>query len=123
MNATSKTAKAMRRAHEIRKEAAAKYNCKASEISMGECLKLAWKEIKEGVKVNDKGFVVFANRNWSYSGDKGTWVMVKDGKLTVKYAAKGTVSSAFTAEITEFCKRYGINFKDMYCGQQITVEV
>lgn len=116
-----KAVKAMRRAHEIRRNAAKRFNCKVSMISMSECLKLAWKEIKEGVKVNDKGFVVFTNRNWSYAGDKGTWAMIKNGTLTVKCAAKGIVSSAFTEEMTDFCKGYGIDFKGMYCGQQITV--
>ena len=47
MNATSKTAKAMRRAWEIRREAAAKFNCRVTEISMSECLKMAWAEIKK----------------------------------------------------------------------------
>lgn len=39
-------ANAMKRAHEIRRNAAAKFNCKVSEISMSECLKMAWTEVK-----------------------------------------------------------------------------
>lgn len=37
---------AMKRAHEIRKEAAAKWNCKTSEIIFSICLKMAWAETK-----------------------------------------------------------------------------
>lgn len=39
---------AMTKAHKIRKEAAAKFNCKVSEIHFGECLRLAHK--KEDIK-------------------------------------------------------------------------
>jgi len=42
---------AMKRAWEIRREAATKFNCKVTEISMSECLKLAWAEIKNTVKI------------------------------------------------------------------------
>lgn len=37
---------AMKRAHEIRKEAAKKWNCKTSEIIFSICLEMAWAEIK-----------------------------------------------------------------------------
>ena len=36
---------AMTKAHEIRKAAAEKFNCKVSEIHFGECLRLAHKEV------------------------------------------------------------------------------
>lgn len=39
---------AMKRAHEIRRNAAKKFNCKVSEIVFSICLKMAWTQIKEG---------------------------------------------------------------------------
>lgn len=45
------SAKAMKRAHEIRTNTAKVHNCDISEIDFTTCLKLAWKEIKaEGRK-------------------------------------------------------------------------
>jgi hypothetical protein len=43
----SLAAQAMRRAWEIRKEAARKFDCKVSEIEMSACMKQAWAEVKE----------------------------------------------------------------------------
>jgi hypothetical protein len=37
----------MKRAHEIRKQAAKKWNCKTSEIIFSICLEMAWAEKKE----------------------------------------------------------------------------
>lgn len=42
----------MKRAHQIRKEAAKKFNCKTSEIIFSLCLKIAWAEIKENKTMN-----------------------------------------------------------------------
>ena len=44
---------AMKRSHQIRKEAAKKFNCKTSEILFSLCLKMAWAETK-GIKM-EKG--------------------------------------------------------------------
>lgn len=38
--------RAMRRAHEIRRDAATRLNCTTSEIHWGECLRQAWAEIR-----------------------------------------------------------------------------
>ena len=51
-------------AHAIRRAAAARFGCKASEIIFGECLRQAWAEIKAEagkpqIITNEKGFVVF----------------------------------------------------------------
>lgn len=113
------TRRVMTLAHAFRREAAARYNCKASEIIFGECLKMAWNAVKtrpemveqyinkleekkvekkaasnevNGHKVNEKGFVVFESRNWNYNGDKNTWARVDDDKLTVNIG-KGYMSS------------------------------
>jgi len=40
----------MKRAHEIKREAAKKFNCKESHIIFSLCLKMAWAEIKMGKK-------------------------------------------------------------------------
>lgn len=42
----------MKRAWEIRKAAATKFNCKISEIHFGECLRLAWAEARKGNEMN-----------------------------------------------------------------------
>jgi len=42
----NKKPNAMKLAWEIRRKAASKFDCKVMEISMGECLKQAWAEIK-----------------------------------------------------------------------------
>lgn len=44
---------AMTRAHEIRKEAAIKFNCEASEFHFCLCLEMAWAEIKGESKMVD----------------------------------------------------------------------
>ena len=112
----------MKRAHEIRKAAATKWNCKVSEIIFSECLKMAWTETEGERKmkewtVNGSGFVNMDSRDWGYVGDKGTWAKLVDGKATVKRAAKGTVSSAYEAEMAEFCENHGIGWDKVGCGE------
>lgn len=75
------------------------------------------------IKTNDSGYVDFANRSFRYQGDRGTWARIKDGKLTVKIAGKGTISSAYTDEMRLFCSDYGIDFDAMRCGDTITVDI
>lgn len=117
-------------AHAFRREAAARYNCKASEIIFGECLKMAWNAVKtrpemveqyinkleekktasnevNGHKVNEKGFVVFQHRNWSYAGDKNTWARVDGDKLTVNIG-KGYMSSEYIEEMEAFLAPYNL---------------
>lgn len=43
---TTITRRVMTLAHAFRREAAARYNCKASEIIFDECLKMAWNAVK-----------------------------------------------------------------------------
>lgn len=121
-------------AHAFRREAAARYNCKASEIIFGECLKMAWNAVKtrpemveqyinkleekkvekkaasnevNGHKVNEKGFVVFESRNWNYNGDKNTWARVNDDKLTVNIG-RGYMSSRYLEELEAFLAPYNL---------------
>ena len=84
---TTITRRVMMLAHAIRRAAAARFDCRAAEIIFGECLKMAWAEIKaeankSQIITNEKGFVVFQHRNWNYNGDKNTWARVDDDKLT-----------------------------------------
>lgn len=129
------TRRVMMLAHAFRREAAARYNCKASEIIFGECLKMAWNAVKtrpemveqyinkleekkvekkaasnevNGHKVNEKGFVVFESRNWNYNGDKNTWARVDGDKLTVNIG-KGYMSSEYIEEMEAFLAPYNLN--------------
>ena len=99
-------------AHAIRRAAAARFDCKASEIIFGECLRQAWAEIKaEAYKpqiiTNEKGFVVFESRNWNYNGDKNTWARVNDDKLTVNIG-RGYMSSEYLEELETFLAPYNL---------------
>ena len=125
---TTITRRVMMLAHAIRREAVARYNCKASEIIFGECLKMAWNAVKtrpemveqyinkleekkvekkaasnevNGHKVNEKGFVVFESRNWNYRGDKNTWARVNGDKLIVNIG-KGVITSEYEEELEAF---------------------
>ena len=100
-------------AHAFRSEAAARYNCKASEIIFGECLKMAWAEVKTEaskpkIVTNEKGFVVFNSRNWSYTGDKNTWARVNNNTLTIN-VGKGIISSEYMEELEAFVAPFGLN--------------
>ena len=128
------TRRVMMLAHAFRREAAARYNCKASEIIFGECLKMAWNAVKtrpemveqyinkleekkvekkaannevNGHKVNEKGFVVFESRNWNYNGDKNTWARVDGDKMTVNIG-KGYMSSEYIEEMEAFIAPYNL---------------
>lgn len=66
-------------------------------------------------------YINMENRNWGYAGDKGTWARRNDdGTITVKLAAKGTVSRAYCEELREFCAQYGQDFDAIRCGESIT---
>lgn len=131
---TTNTRHVMTLAHAFRREAAARYNCKASEIIFGECLKMAWNAVKtrpemvelyinkleekkvekkaannevNGHKVNEKGFVVFQHRNWNYNGDKNTWARVDGDNLTVNIG-KGYMSSEYIEEMETFLAPYNL---------------
>lgn len=104
--------RAMKAAHRIRRAAAARFDCKASEIIFGECLRQAWAEIKAEagkpqIITNEKGFVVFQNRNWSFSGDKNTWARVDADKLIVNIG-KGIISSGYMEELETFLAPYNL---------------
>ncbi|WP_304736532.1 hypothetical protein [uncultured Desulfovibrio sp.] len=43
--------------------------------------------------------------------------------MTVNVARKGTISSAYIDELTEFCAAYGIDFAALRKGDRVTVEV
>lgn len=109
---TTNTRRVMILAHAIRRAAAARFDCKASEIIFGECLRQAWAEIKAEagkpqIITNEKGFVVFKNRNWNYNGDKNTWARVDDDKLTVNIG-RGYMSSEYLEELETFLAPYNL---------------
>lgn len=85
--------------------------------------------MKNEIKINSQGYVQFDSKNWSYAGDKGSWAKVKvddDGNqvaVVVKRAAKGIISSAYEAEMSEFCAAHGIDWGKVSCGQQVEVEI
>jgi hypothetical protein len=109
---TTITRRVMMLAHAIRRAAAARFDCKASEIIFGECLRQAWAEIKAEsnkpqIITNEKGFVVFQHRSWNYNGDKNTWARVDGDKLTVNIG-KGYMSSEYIEEMEAFLAPYNL---------------
>lgn len=109
---TTITRRVMMLAHAIRRTAAARFDCKASEIIFGECLRQAWAEIKAEsnkpqIITNEKGFVVFQHRSWNYAGDKNTWARVDDDKLTVNIG-RGFISSGYMEELEAFLAPYNL---------------
>lgn len=111
---TNETARrVMTLAHATRRAAAARFNCMASEINWSECLKMAWAEVKAETSkpqiiTNEKGFVVFNSRNWSYTGDKNTWARVNNDTLTIN-VGKGIISSEYMEELEAFVAPFGLN--------------
>jgi len=87
------------------------------------------KKIEE-LKINKAGFVEFVSRNWGYKGDKGTWVKIEELEegghaVTVKYASKGIVSSAYTDEIDSLLDdlEAGFYLYEVPCGSTKSFEV
>lgn len=109
--------------HRIRKFAAEKYGCKASEISFSECLRMAWAEMKIAKKVssittNSKGFVVFKNRDFTHSGDLATWMRLDGNWLTINMGNVG-LSKGYADELWDFFTSHNINIPP--AGMRVTV--
>ena len=68
-------------------------------------------------------FVRFEKKNWSYRGDKGTWVGIDTKKetLTAKKAESGIISSEYAEELQKYLENYGVSFEDLRCGEKVTV--
>ena len=67
-------------------------------------------------------YLDFKSRNWGYAGDKKTWVKDNgDGTITVKRAAKGTISKPYLEELKTFCAQYGYDFSQLKSGESITL--
>lgn len=79
--------------------------------------------MKNEIKINNQGYVEFDSKNWSYQGDKGSWAKVVENKVSVKRAAKGIISSAYSDELEAFCAEYGIDWNSISCGQVVSVEI
>lgn len=110
-------------AHYIRKFAAEKYSCKASEISFSECLRMAWNEMKAAEKVanittNNKGFVVFKNRDFTHSGDLATWMRLDGNWLTINMGNVG-LSKGYADELWDFFTSHNISIPA--AGMRVTV--
>lgn len=72
-------------------------------------------------KINSKNFVEFPGRNFSYRGDRGTWVRAEaDGSYTL-FIGAGTVSAAYIAELNTFLAQFGKEFADFSCGVRHTL--
>lgn len=115
----------MTHAHRVRKFAAEKYDCKASEISFSECLKMSWEALRAWKAINTKphnrdGYVEFSNRNRQSNGDRLTWVKVSVETITVK-RSENEVSPAYAAEIQDYCKGFGVDFDSIPCGGSVSV--
>ena len=79
-------------------------------------------ETNKIIKTNDKGYVQFSKKNWSFTGDKGTWARIIEGNIFVKRSAKGIISSGFESEMSKFCKENGICWESVRCGDTVKAE-
>ncbi len=86
----------MKKAHEIRKNAAHKFNCPASEIIFSECLKMAWEQVSDinsertlGIKISatdrDSFYLILggvkklAGKSAKFNSTNKTWEIRCDG--------------------------------------------
>lgn len=79
---------AMKRAHEIRKNAAIRFKCKKSEILFSLCLKMAWEEIKTGEKMIGEIYATLCNSNGEEKFSMDMCV-VDENKTSVKITGFG----------------------------------
>lgn len=92
----------MMRAWEIRKAAATVYGCKVSEISMSECLKMAWAEAKGIAPQSREDIIAELTKKygrWTKKGFNGKvydriYFNATDLGMEVEYYRSGNVSSA-----------------------------
>jgi hypothetical protein len=73
-------------------------------------------------------WVNFENRNWSFAGDKQTWARIDTDDsgvktLTVQRANRGTISSAYEAEMASYCSKHGLDFGALGCGCRMSTEI
>lgn len=112
----------MKKAHNIRKAAAEKWNCKVSEIVFSECLKMAWrgeelkeksfeekvlssKEVKK-FNVWEKGnvrriYITLKGVQRSFRGDNNFKVYIEDATLKTQ-SGKGITSNLFDESLEAF---------------------
>lgn len=110
-------------AHRIRKFAAEKHSCKASEISFAECLRMAWVEMKAAEKLsqiatNAKGFVTFQNRDLTNSGDHDTWLRLEGRYLTIN-VGNSVLTEGYADDLAAFCATHHVSMPA--AGQRVTV--
>lgn len=66
-------------------------------------------------------FIQFTSKNWGYTGDKYTWARQNDDStITIKKAARGTISTEYAEELRAFCKKYGQDFDAIRFGESLT---
>ncbi len=106
---------AMKRAWEIRKEAAAKFGCKVMDIHFGTCLSMAWAEIKnggvkmEGTKKQVDWAEDILNKIEKYSGVKvstthaGTIITLGKGVTNINVDEKIEIINGFN-----FAEEHGL---------------
>lgn len=71
-------------------------------------------------KIN-KNFVDFPGRQFSYRGDRGTWVRAEtDGTYTL-FIGSGTISSSYIEDLNTFLADFGKEFADFSCGVKHTL--
>jgi len=70
-------------------------------------------------------YIKFNNRNWSYAGDKGSWVSQdeKNNTITINKARRGIISDAYISELNEYLDQYGVDFSSMSCGERKTIKI
>lgn len=70
-------------------------------------------------KINDKGFIIFKNRNYRFNGDRNSWARLNDDGTITVCMGKGIMSDEYMEELSEFCSSHGGSFKDLHTGGRI----
>jgi hypothetical protein len=74
------------------------------------------------------GYIQFEHRSYRFTGDKGSWALIKTDDngvktLTIKRSSKGLVSEAYEIELQAFGEKYGIDFSRIHSGNKVTVNI
>ena len=73
------------------------------------------------LKTNDKGFIIFKNRNFRFNGDRSSWARLNDDGTITVCMGKGVMTDEYMEELSDFCAAYGGDFRDLHIGCRITL--
>ena len=90
----------MKRAHEIRKAAAKKWNCKKSEIIFSICLKMAWTETKENNEMEELKRKMVEYDNTHNEGQTDSYNPYRDQLIALQNKIHDAKDITWTKEVT-----------------------